>query len=135
MTDKPFFKFNGSFGFDNLWEVEILVFYDCPIMFVVKDDKDRLFFVQYLGCDVHGKNWTKETWMLAETTEQGIKDLKANKLTLRDAFIKPKSGIVYYITYERSAGRESIAPVLLSQIPDIDLPDADVYLDWEDVAT
>ena len=134
MTDKPFFKFNGSFGFDNLWEVEILMFYDRPILFVVKDDKDRLFFVQNLGFDVHGKDWTTETWMLAETTEQGIKDLKTNKLSLRDAFARPKTGIAYYITCERSTGREVIAPVLLSQIPDIDLPEADVYLDWEDVA-
>lgn len=129
--NKPFFELNGAFSFHELWHVEDLMYYDGPLLFIVKNKAGRLFFVQSLGTDKPGINWKTEIWMMAEINPQGIRDLKNKTLPLRDAFMKNE--VVWYIEHEKSAVSETIARVQVSDVPDDDLPDAGVFLDWNEV--
>jgi len=104
---------------------EVLMWYDGPLQFIGKIGDD--LYMVYLS----EREETHDKWMFIPISQQRINEVLANKITLRDMFLKAEKGYIYEVTLTYKDGLEDKCVQLACEdIPEDELPKQGAYQDY-----
>ena len=106
-----------------LYTDEVFFFYEEPQIFTCISKTGQKYLSLLTDMD------TRE-WILAPISEAQLSLLKSNRISVRDAFVNPEDDIIWKIKYKESL-TSTAEWILPTNILDNDLPENDVYLDYD----
>ena len=109
-------------SFAGLEPVKTIMYYDRPILYTCKNKDEEL----YLAMLVEEKG-RSNTWLYIWVSDDRINALKANKLSLYEAFKEAENHKAYQITLDEE-NNPKIDTIEAINIPDKFLPDDDLYI-------
>ena len=118
----PYFKNVSSFG--NLSMEQIIVDYDYPLLFVLKDIKGNRFLCRCF--DTRGS----QQWLLTPVANADLIALLEDRLELQTPFIN-ENGTKVLAGFNHKTGEEECALLKAEEVPEHALPEAGEYLEAE----
>ena len=110
-----------------LSHVEDLIYYDGPLLSVLKDKIGNTYLLYWCDCSDDRK---LQRYMLARVSEQTINDLKSNKITIYQSLVEcVLDPWVIIFDYNKS---RVVFKVELKDVPDSYKPRVDTFLEYQD---
>ncbi|OLN25951.1 DUF6575 domain-containing protein [Desulfosporosinus metallidurans] len=107
-----------------LYVDEIFFFYEEPQIFTCMSRARHKYLALLTDMDC-GK------WMLLPISEAQLSLLKSNRLSLKEAFINPEDEFIWQLELSQDSTIAKAKQIFDPQVLSDDLPDDDVYLDYE----
>lgn len=102
---------------------EVFFFYEEPQIFTCVSKTGQ----KYLGLltDMSGNGW-----MLVPMSEAQLSLLKSNRISVREAFVRPEDEFLWKIKLYSNSSTADVQQIFYTDIDEEDLPDDDVYIDY-----
>lgn len=127
---QPFLSTDSSFG--TFFLNEIFDFYDEPLIASLTNEIGDQFLASIIS---HKRGTYEEEWLIVPVSERRLIQIKADKISVRDAFLRAELGYAIYAKINSSFERQGDISVIKSRdIPDKYLPTTKYHLPEIEVA-